>query len=814
MTTYGSRLYGSFTYGSVSSDLNIYPFTASSTDYGVITLTWSPSSVSSFSKFFLVRNTLGFPLTPDDGDVLINDVPNGTVGYYVDKGAISPFTNPPGTPSYTRMTTADRLINSTIVKVYDVSNLATGQLVTGPSGVQGGTLVTSISGTTITLNKPLTIAANAVLTFSSSSLTPGKTYYYSAFAYSNSTWTRLGNAIGVSVKDYDTAAMMYKSLPEVYTLPSDSSLSQNYELFNFLRIFAFEYDLFKTNTNNAKNRYDVRELDARLIPALLQEFGFNYESAMGVQQARKLLQYASLIYLTKGSVAGVKRFIAAFSGYTAELGTLKNLFLTTDCASFESTDGYWALGSSSNSTMAIVATDGSASPYAESGSPSGYANVQKGLLKYTSTGTTTITYGVSPDTVTIPIANNPVSATGSLVTLNTGTTPHGLSVGQTIIISGLTASGYNTNNMTTTVTAVPSPTSFTYANTTTGSLTGSAGTVAVFNPVLWGIPVTAGTAYSFSVYSRAATTFRSISLNTNWYDKDGKYLSSATAASTNNSTSAWTRIKQENITAPTNAVYASPQITVTSAGASEVHYFDAAQFNTGTTANTFADARRIDMYLKANRINNILNPSFESAITNWSVPTGGSVATDASGAITGSTSSGKVTATGSSSVLNQSGVTVVASSPHTLSAYVKGTAGTTVSMNIAWKDSVGGSISTSTSSTTTLTTSFQRISYLATAPSNAATASISFIFAGASTNTYNVDAVMFEASATLNPYFDGTTGYNITDDLMWENNGTNANSRSLYHKNKTTAVNRLATVIPEYLPAWSNWALFTGITVS
>lgn len=822
MTAYGSKLYGSFTYGSVSSDLNIYPFTVSSTDYGVISLKWTVlGSLGAVSKFYLVRNALGFPLTPDDGDILINTVAGGTAGFYVDRGAyIDPLTTSV-TPSYVITSANDATINSTTVTLNNVYGVVVGSLVYGPSGVQGGTTVTAIKNTTVTLNKPVTIGANANLTFSPVALAAGKSYYYSAFAYASGNWTRLGNAIGVSVNDYGTAALMYKYLPEVYSLPVNASDSQNVDLFNFLRIFAFEYDLFKTNANNAKNRYDVRELDARLIPALLQEFGFNYESAMGIQQARKLLQYASLIYLTKGSVAGIKRFIAAFSGYSADLGTLKNLFLTTNCASFESNDGYWGLISSANNTMAVIANEGAASPYSESGSPSGYPNAQKGFLKYTAVtaGSPVFGYGVSPDTISIPVANNPVSATGALVTLNTGTTPHGLSVGQTIIIAGLTAAGYNTSNTTTTVTAVPSPTSFTYANTTTGAIS-TAGTVAVFNPVLWGIPVTAGTVYTYSIYSRAATTLRSISLTTNWYDKDGKYLSLSGPANTNNSTSAWTRITQTNITAPTNAVYAVPQVTINSAGAGEVHYFDAAQFNVGSTALTFADARRIDLYLKANRINSVINPSFETNSSAWTTTGTTSFSRVSGGAITGSSWSGQLLANASTSTLTPSStIAVIAGNPYALSAYVKGSNADTVTLSVVWKNAGGTTLQTDTGSAVTLTTSFVRASLIPVsgsttqmiAPATATTATITFTFAGANGHTYTVDAILFESTSVVNAYFDGVTGYNFTDDLLWENNGTDSTSRSLYYKNKTTAVSRLGTVVPDYLPAWSNWVLFTGI---
>jgi len=739
MTAYGSRYYNTFTYGATPvTSLSIDPFIAYPSDYGVIKLEWTP--VTGGAAIVLVRNASGFPTTPDDGDLITSDA---TLNNWTDTGSyIDPITAL-STLSYTATTTSKQVLNEVKVTLTSATSIAVGQLVvsnTNVTGIQGNTLVTAVNGNIITLNKPVTIPGGTTLTFSTRSLSPGRTYYYSIFAYitASAVWVKLGNALAVSVKDFSTSRLMYKYLPESYTFPADSTASQNTDLFNFLRIFAFEYDLFKTMAENATYRYDVSNLDARLIPALLNEFGFNYESSMGLRQARKLLKYAADIYLTKGSVAGIKKFIAAFSGYSVEIGTLKNLFLTTDCASFETSDGYWNLSSTANNTISIATIDGSIVPYIESSSPANYPNVKAGMLKHTSTtgGTYVVKYGYSTD-------------------------------------------------------ATP-----------------------VLNPVLYGIPVTAGTAYTFSIYSWAKTTLRSITLAINWYDKDGMFLSTGSTSSVNNSISAWTRITNANITAPAKAVYAAPQFTINSAATGEIHYFDAAQFHAGSAAITYADARRIDLYLQANRINQILNPSFESAVTSWTTVGTSAFAIDASGAVTGSSNSGKLTANATSSTLTQTSVKVTANSSHTLSAYVKGTVGKTVTMSIVWKNSGGTTLSTATSAAITLSATFNRVSLTETAPSTAATATIIFTFAGVSGNLYYVDAVLFEANSYADVYFDGSTGYRNTDDIFWENGGTNANARSLYYKNKVSSISRLPVVIPEYLPIWSNWALYTGVPTS
>jgi hypothetical protein len=104
-------------------------------------------------------------------------------------------------------------------------------------------------------------------------------------------------------------------------------------------------------------------------------------------------------------------------------------------------------------------------------------------------------------------------------------------------------------------------------------------------------------------------------------------------------------------------------------------------------------------------------------------------------------------------------------------------------------------------------------------PATATTATITLTFTGASSNIYYVDSVLFESSATVNAYFDGSTGYNNTDDIVWEQNaagtkGTASTGRSLYYPNKVLTQNRLNAVLADYLPLGSTYAVFIGTTAT
>jgi hypothetical protein len=1057
-------------------------------------------------------------VTADNGDLIYKTTYSalssgslfGKPGTLTDTGSLYDPITGVFTPTYnatttllSRQTVSDAVNTKTFTLLSIDANIKVGHVVsytpsgnlTGAnsgSGVVGGTTVAAIGTTvdaltgaslpTITLSDYATIPSGTVLTFSPAKLSLGKTYYYSAFVLTDTSWQRVGTALGTAVKNYKTADTMYDSLPEVYkatsAISSSVSANKNLDLYNFVRPFGVQYDFIKNKVENAKNRYDISNLDGRLIPALMNQMGFTYESGMGLQQGRRLLSYADYIYLNKGTAQGLRQFMSAFSGYGASIAATKNLFLTLDCSSFENSDGFWNGSGYSLSVSKTTSTieKGAPNPYQETLSPSGHPNSQVGFLKTIARNNGGVaaahefSYGVSPDVLTISGTTTNSSTPGyQYITLTTDT-EHGLSAGQSVVvqnmspetlngvwkilstpdnktftyynslittlqstiapvgagtiaaqipigtatidtqvpsgttsvsittsahsfvvgqsvyISGVTPAAYNgtwvaqpgTTYTTLVISIDANPGAITVGGTvidptltsttlttnsahnitpgqsvvvsgitplgyngtwvaqpgTTGTtlilntgfnpgpitVDGSAtapATVNVYDPKLYGIPVTPTTAYSFSLYSWAKTTVRPVWLGIKWYDQNGTYLSTATPTSTNNVVSTWTRITFVNKTAPTSAAYAVPYVYITGTGnAGEVHYFDAFQFEASATATTYSDSRRIDMYLTAPRINSVINPGFEpysytvptqtptgttnitlststahnlsvglsvtlagvtpsgyngtwtaqlgttgttlvlnigsnpgaitvagtatSGLSGWTNNLTSPVSTDitnvyptsAVGLGTAiSATSAKITASGTSSTFsNSSAISVVAGNPYSFSAYVKGSHADTVSVAIAWKNVGGTTVQTDNLSATTLSTStFTRISMTPVdravsatkmiAPATAVTALITFTFTGTTGHFYYIDSVLFENSYTVNSYFDGSTGYNNTDDLVWEQNaagtkGHPSDSRSLYYPNKQLVQSRMRAVLPDYLPIGSNYALIVGTTAT
>lgn len=656
MSYYGNNFYSLATYGPTTLvDFDASPVVAKSADYGKINLTWTKPG-GSWDSLILVRNTYGFSVTPDDGDLLLTTVAQT---YYNDIGLIP----------------------------------------------------------------------------NSAGLIPGQTYYYTIFVrkISDSTWYRAGAAIGLSVKNYGTADLMYQYLPEIYTVNYENynsglETNDNDDLRNFLKIFAFEHDYLKTMTENAKHKYNALKVDGRMLPGLLNQYGFVYEKELGLQQARKLFANASAIYTKKGSLAGLKNFTTAFSGYNATTLPVKNLMLNVNDSSFETDVGGWnTIVNATLSTINGASESPAVSPYSESTAPSNFPNKQAGLLKVVATAAADAT--------------------------------------------------------------------FTCGNTA---------------PKTKGIPVTASSAYSFSIYSRAKTATKSIVLAIYWYDRDGAFISTTTGTGTSNSTSAWTRISLANATAPSNAYFAVPYVKITSALASEVHYFDAAQFEKSTTVTNFVDARRIDILLNANRVNLVTNPNFETDVSRWSCT--GTLSRTTSSFYFG-TASAQVVCTAQSQIVyidypNSSSAT--ASTIYTSSAYVLAELGKPFSIELRNYDSSGNYLGAATQGAIG-TGAWQRVSLTATSASTATKIGVGIRnnFAGA--HTFYVDGVLVEQSSTVNPYFDGSNGYYQSGDLLWENGTPNA-GRSFYYKNYQTVTKRLITVLPDYLPFGAPWALFVAQT--
>jgi hypothetical protein len=570
-------------------------------------------------------------------------------------------------------------------------------------------------------------------------LKPGKIYYYTLFVKEtvHGTWQSAGTTEGTAVKNYNTSETMNSYLPEILrsNVPYDNTVdSSNDFLKRFLQLFAFQLDMYKTQAENVANRYDIANVDGKLIPVLMEQFGISYEPYIGLKQSRILLQNIARLSQNKGTLAGTKEFIKAYAGYDNSVTVGKNLMLDINDSSFEQSIGSWVTDTSNATLSQYLATASPVvAPYAEPTAPPLFPSLQNAVLKVQATASATVILKLLGD-----------------------------------------------------------------------------------SPLHYGIPVRSFTTYTFSGYAQTDSTARAISAKVQWYDINGNPLTASSYGSTaSDATNSWTRFSV-SATAPSLAAYAVPYIKIASAVTSEIHYLDALQFEAASSATAFEDARQLHLTLLATRINEILNPNLYFPQTFWSVINGTiTLSTSAEdilgvdGSITNSSEAGEIYAADAGLVtLNSSAMNVFANNDYTFSIYVAATdAGdvpTPVTAQISWYDSSSSLISVVQGVPLTATRSFVRPFATGTAPANAVTAVVSLTWtataAGSPTqgNQIVVDSALFEKSAFVNAYFDGSNGVAELSDLFWEGSSPNA-ARSHYYRNRFAVESRLIAKLPNWL---------------
>jgi hypothetical protein len=241
-------------------------------------------------------------------------------------------------------------------------------------------------------------------------------------------------------------------------------------------------------------------------------------------------------------------------------------------------------------------------------------------------------------------------------------------------------------------------------------------------PMTLGIPVSENLPYTWSIYSSTNSVARSCGLKIYWYNRQGVLISSSTETSANLSTSnSWLR-QTHTATSPIGTFFAVPVFTIKNMSPNESYYFDAFQFEQGSTASVFDDSRNVNIVLKASRVNEISNPSFEyGTITPWAA-SGGTLSLDPTqheNYTTLSSNSLKLTATGTSTakVKYDSFVPILPGYYYSLSNYIRSAysgpfAGDkTGYLFMEWYDSSNTLISTSNQDVEPLTEYYTPISY-------------------------------------------------------------------------------------------------------
>ncbi|CAB4123530.1 hypothetical protein UFOVP46_35 [uncultured Caudovirales phage] len=360
-------------------------------------------------------------------------------------------------------------------------------------------------------------------------------------------------------------------------------------------------------------------------------------------------------------------------------------------------------------------------------------------------------------------------------------------------------------------TAEPLATELSYTAKVVVGTSGSKVSNGADTPVTKGIPVTSGTAYSFSFYCKSGGTV-ALTSNIRWYNYLGAEITTTQTPVSGSATTSWTK-STATFTAPTGAAYASVEITF---GATGTVWLDMCQFS-NSSITSYHEARGVDIFLLPKKYNYIENPSFtpfSDEDSDWVVSVGSAgtfvTPTTLPNVSDGSHMFSVALANGSNSsitAVSDAGV-VSTGTYYTFSIYGQTASGTeSMSLNIAAHDIADGYLTATNSVPVVLTTTWDRHQVTVFVPDtfSAATTYFTVSLSGTTTGkTIHLDAAQLEPYFYATDYFDGDlAGFGA----VW---GAGANdSPSYQYPEKSIKIIRLIDEVNKFIPKNTPWTITT-----
>ena len=291
----------------------------------------------------------------------------------------------------------------------------------------------------------------------------GNTVYYALFLTYPDTGSapfrnkKISEASVVFVKNYGTLDFMLSHLPALYK--KDSAGNFNNDLSDFLKLFAFAYDLYRTQAQDVFEAVSIDAADEKLIKLLLKQFGVSYDDVQDVTLARNVLKNVTYLSKSSGSYEGIYEFVKAYTGYNPTITSGYNLMFGYNSATFVEGVTHW-----------YPAVEAATSPYGNAYLTTASHASALSLTGPTATGTSTIgafsnkqgvsltgASGTSGNT-TITVDTTSGLIPGSIVEITSGTNyfPPGSAVVSVTSITTFTVSAAPTNNFTNAVIATSS----------------------------------------------------------------------------------------------------------------------------------------------------------------------------------------------------------------------------------------------------------------------------------------------------------------------------------------------------------------------
>jgi len=308
-----------------------------------------------------------------------------------------------------------------------------------------------------------------------------------------------------------------------------------------------------------------------------------------------------------------------------------------------------------------------------------------------------------------------------------------------------------------------------------------------------GIPVKKSTSHTFSAYVKN-TSSGTVTPTIRWYDVNGTFISSSTTTAWTTSSS-WAK-RTLTATSPSTAVYASVELKFNSA--SQTYLIDMVQFAEGSAA-AFEEARAAQVYLYPTKVNHIVNPSFETNKSSWTITdSGSSTVSDSpvdvisggkslSATISSSQKIETVVFSGSNELAISTGVY------YTFSFYAKKSTAGTVNAT-ATLQAVSGALNSQNNVAIAITNTWKRYEVNLFIPATYSAPTLTATLIGVDSGVVLFDAAQLERAYSATDYFDGSMSINGGE---WS--GTANASASYMFPNKSKVLSRLAIEMPSFL---------------
>lgn len=180
--------------------------------------------------------------------------------------------------------------------------------------------------------------------------TENKQVNYSIWLFNGVKWIYSGDTDAIVVKQTNTLDLVAKWLPKAW-LNSSSGIGEalgEYDLTDLtktLSAYTFEYDKLKAEVDILQKSSSLSTVHNSLLPAQMDQLGFNYEPALGDTYHRALYKAGNVINNFKGTARSINSYVTALTHLGSNVVIGHNLMLDYNDSSFEESVGRWTVSS-------------------------------------------------------------------------------------------------------------------------------------------------------------------------------------------------------------------------------------------------------------------------------------------------------------------------------------------------------------------------------------------------------------------------------------------------------------------------------------